>query len=67
MSLSNGTVVTQEFFETLLAEEIDAVKTEIGAEVFDAGRFGDAAKLFSDMTTSEEFGDFLTLPAYELV
>lgn len=67
VSLANGTVVTKEFFEALLAEEIEAVKAEIGAEVFEGGRFTEAAKLFSDMTTSEEFGDFLTLPAYEMI
>lgn len=67
VSLSNGRVVTKELFETLLAEEIEAVKEEIGADVFASGRFTEAAKLFSDMTTSEEFGDFLTLPAYEMI
>ncbi len=67
VSLSNGRVVTQELFEMFLAEEIEAVKAEIGAEIFAAGRFTEAAKLFSDMTTSEEFGDFLTLPAYEMI
>lgn len=47
--------------------EIKGVKAEIGAEVFAAGRFDEAAKRFPDMTTSEEFGDFLTLPAYEMI
>lgn len=67
VKLSNGKAVTKTFFEALLAEEIEAVKEEVGEARFRAGRFEEAAKIFSDMTTSEEFGDFLTLPAYELI
>jgi malate synthase len=67
VKLTNGKAVTRTFFETLLKEEIEAVKEEIGETNFKKGRFEEAAKIFSDMTTSEDFGDFLTLPAYELI
>ena len=38
---------------------------EVGAERFDAGRFTDAAALFSRLSLEPEFAEFLTLPAYD--
>lgn len=67
VKLSNGKAVTRTFFEQLLKEEVETVRAEIGEGPFKQGRFDEAAKLFSDMTTAEEFGDFLTLPAYEMI
>ena len=67
VKLSNGKAVTRTFFEQLLKEEVETVKAEVGDARFNTGKFKEAAQLFSAMTTSEEFGDFLTLPAYEMV
>ena len=49
----------------MLADELQKIEKEIGKERFDAGSFDTAAKLFSEMVRTEEFDDFLTLPAYE--
>ena len=40
------------------------VKTELGAEAYDKGRFPEAIALFSDLSLAPQFEDFLTLPAY---
>jgi malate synthase len=39
------------------------VKDQFGS----AGRYDEGAALFDEITASEEFVDFLTLPAYERI
>ena len=65
--LNDGQKVTQELFETSLAEEMAKVKAEIGETSYDKGRFQEAIELFRSMSTDEEFETFLTLPAYKLI
>jgi len=43
------------------------VKLEIGAETYDKGRFPEAIKLFRDISISDAFVEFLTIPAYRLI
>jgi malate synthase len=57
--------VTKDLFEQYLAEEIQVVKQELGDERFDGGRFDEAATLISQLTTSDELTDFLTIPGYD--
>ncbi len=64
-TLDNGQVVTNELFRDYLAEEIEVVKAEVGAERFAQGRFTQAAELIERLTTSEELDNFLTIPGYE--
>ena len=54
-TLADGREVTPELFRRLLAEEMAP---------FSGGRFVDAIRLFSEMSLSETFEEFLTLPAY---
>ena len=65
--LDDGKKVTRKFFDTCLAEEVKQMKEEVGAEVFDKGRFKEAIALFKAMTTAEAFETFLTLPAYRKI
>jgi malate synthase len=64
--LDDGRKVTPELFRKLLAEELPKVKTYLGAEGWQAGKYEAAAKLFDQITTGE-YVDFLTLPAYALI
>ncbi len=66
-SLSNGKLVTNDFFRQCMAEELETVRAELGDERFNAGSFQKAASMMEELTTSEEFIDFLTLPAYQLL
>ena len=43
------------------------MKGEVGAKAYDGGRFPEAIELFSDMSLSATFEEFLTLPAYKLI
>ncbi|NUW66448.1 malate synthase A [Vibrio coralliilyticus] len=64
-ALDNGQVVTKALFEQYLSEEIDVVKTEVGDERYQAGRFEEAAELMAKLTTSDELTNFLTIPGYD--
>jgi malate synthase len=57
--LSDGRKVTKELFRTMLDEELAKVKR------FPGDRFGVARELFDQITTDDEFVEFLTLPGYE--
>src|SRR5437588_976680 len=59
--------VTVERFDRLLAAELDRIHHEVGAARLTHGVFPTAARLIEQMTKSESFDEFLTLPAYELL
>jgi malate synthase len=63
--LDDGRKVDAELFRTMLAEELDKIHDKYPPEL--APYFDRAAALFDDISTSEEFVDFLTLPAYEMI
>ncbi len=65
--LDDGRVVTPELFTATLADELAKVRDSIGAAAFESGRFDEAIQLFSEMSLSPEFEEFLTLPAYRLL
>ncbi len=54
-------------FSRLLGEELETIKLQRGPDAFDQRSFSTAATLFGDMVTKQEFDEFLTLPAYELL
>ncbi|MDQ0189217.1 malate synthase A [Alicyclobacillus cycloheptanicus] len=63
--LEDGRKVTKELFTQVLEEELAKIRETLGAERFDAGEFKRASELFAQITTNDEFVDFLTLPGYE--
>lgn len=62
--LNDGRKVTVELFRTLLAEEMDKIKGIVGEKQFASGKYQLARDLVDQITTSEDFADFLTLPGY---
>jgi len=67
ITLEGGTVATPELLNRLITEEMQRVRAEVGAEAYDAGRFKEAVKLFSDLSLADDFEDFLTVPAMGLL
>ena len=59
-TLDDGRKVTAELVRALVPEELAKIKAG-GFE----GRFDRAAEIFTQMSTQEEFAEFLTLPLYE--
>jgi malate synthase len=64
---SDGAPVTPERFDRLLTEEIDRIHDEVGPGRLLNGVFPTAVRLFEQMTKQDEFDEFLTLPAYDLL
>ena len=64
-ALSDGTKVTKELFRNVLSEEVEKIRKQIGEERFRAGKFGAASTLFDQITTDDNFVEFLTLPGYD--
>ena len=62
--LADGRKVTLELFRTLLAEELRKVSSLPGAS---AVRYDEAAWLLDRLVSNDEFENFLTDPAYEMV
>src|SRR5450631_692645 len=57
--LDDGRVVTPELFKSVYADEMDKVRAAVGV-AYEKGRFGEAIQLFSDMSLSADFEEFLT-------
>ncbi|WP_439682765.1 malate synthase A [Cupriavidus oxalaticus] len=62
--LEDGTKVTAELVRKLIPEELAKVKELVGG---DTKTYDRAAEIFEQMSTSEDFAEFLTLPLYEEV
>jgi malate synthase len=60
--LDDGRKVTVELFRQLLAEELAKVKAS-----FSEGKYDEAAQLFERITADDQYVEFLTLPAYQLI
>ena len=61
-----GNTVTRELVGKILAEETERLRGEVDPEQFE--RFYEpASRLIADICLSEDYTDFLTTPAYELV
>jgi len=63
--LDDGRKVTRDMFRKMLPEELARVRRELGEEAWKAGRYEEASKLFDEITTSDDYVEFLTLPGYE--
>ncbi|CAG4882656.1 malate synthase A [Georgfuchsia toluolica] len=65
--LDDGRKVTELLFRQLLAEELPRIRTLLGEKGWNAGQYENAARLFEQITTSDKYTEFLTLPAYEMI
>jgi len=63
--LEDGREITTALCQTLIKEELEKIKTLVGAERYTQGKFALATQLFEELITAKEFADFLTLPAYQ--
>ncbi|MFE6761446.1 malate synthase A [Streptomyces sp. NPDC057689] len=61
----NGEHATADLARKVAAEELAAIRTEIGEETFAAGQWQEAHDLLLQVSLDQDYADFLTLPAYE--
>ncbi|MFF2655921.1 malate synthase A [Kitasatospora sp. NPDC058032] len=62
-----GEKATAELVRRMVAEELIALRAELGDRTYAAGRWEEAARLFEQVSLGEEFEDFLTVPALPLL
>jgi malate synthase len=66
ISLDTGETVTHELVRKYEKEELEKIREQVGDEFFySEGRPDQSRELFDEVALSDEFVDFLTLPAYE--
>lgn len=65
VEFENGEQATPELARKVAAEELAAIRAEIGEEAFAAGHWQQAHDLLLEVSLDEDYADFLTLPAYE--
>jgi len=63
--LDDGRKITADMVRTMIPEVLAVIRKEHGDEVFKRTPYDQAAKIFEEMSTSDKFAEFLTLPLYE--
>ena len=63
--LADGRALTTALYRELLPAQLEAIRQEIGDAAYAGGKYLEAARLFDRLVMSEQFIEFLTLPAYE--
>ena len=62
-----GELVTAELVRSVADDVMSEIREQVGAEAYDEGRWTDARSVFEQVALADDFVDFLTLPAYELL
>jgi malate synthase len=62
-----GDTVTADLVRGVADDVIAEVHNQVDDETFAAGRWADARTVFEQVALADDFVDFLTLPAYELL
>ncbi len=65
VELADGQKVTPEQDEQVIDEELSKIREAVGDDAIENVRFADARDLYREMALSDDFAEFLTLPAYE--
>lgn len=64
-TLDDGRKVTVEMFREVLSEELDKIRRVVGEDVYQSGKYSEAAELVYDITATDDYVEFLTLPGYD--
>jgi malate synthase len=67
VTLEGGPPLTRDLVQRLVQEELATIRQALGEETYARGRFEEATRLFQQVSLSEDFAEFLTLPAYEVL
>lgn len=65
--LENGLICSPDLYRKITQEEVLKIKTYIGTERYDNGKFELATQLFLQMILNQELDEFLTLKAYPYI
>ena len=67
ITADTGTKVTKELVDALFTEELEKLRADISDEQTFTKYFEPAAEIVRKLVLDDEYQDFLTLPAYELL
>ena len=67
VSLAEGPRVTAELVRDIEREEMEKIKSAVGADSFAKGRYDDARQIFESVALRDDFQEFLTIPAYDKI
>jgi len=67
VELAEGTTVTDALVRTVISDELGKIRSALGEGTFASGRWDQARTVFEQVALADDFVDFLTLPAYELI
>lgn len=65
--LDDDRTITYDLYKELLPEELEKIEKYVGNEAYKNGKFKEAIALFDKLISNEDFAEFLTLPAYQLL
>ncbi|MBA6154220.1 malate synthase A [Gelidibacter maritimus] len=65
VKLEDGRMLSLELYKALLDDEVEKIIKEFGTDNMKNSKFKLAIELFDHLVQSEEFEEFLTLPAYQ--
>lgn len=65
--MDDGTPITYELCQAIIPQELEKIKEYVGDENFNQGKFNEATALFDRLIKEDEFIEFLTLPAYDMI
>ncbi|GAQ50792.1 malate synthase A [Streptomyces acidiscabies] len=65
VEFENGEKATADLVRTIAADELTAIKAELGEDAFNSGHWQQAHDLLLQVALDDNYADFLTLPAYE--
>jgi malate synthase len=63
--LNDGRQVTVDLVKQTIHQELEAIRNQVGESHYQTGHYQLAAQLLEQITTQDEFAEFLTLVAYE--
>jgi malate synthase len=64
VTLADGQAVTTDLVELVIAEELGAIRAQLG-DAYNEPRYEQATALFKEVALADDYAEFLTLPAYE--
>ena len=67
VEVTDGQVLDETLLDTLIHEECAALRSSAGDETGAPGRYDEACDLLRSLVLNDDYAEFLTIPAYELL
>lgn len=67
VEVTDGQILDDELLDRLIDEEFASLHATLDPALWASGRYEEARDLLRDLVTTDDYPDFLTIPAYELL